>query len=393
MPKIYHLQFGLDIALAIKMQNASKHIAVLMKHVPGKAPMIVGVGAHPESLDDWSTHTAIVNAIQGLDQDTNLGKLRVFSTYRPTAACLGMMRTHELDSVTCPDGYIQVRRNPWTSLTLGPRPKEEDFYVADNLSDGTLFAKMETLAASTNRTTIDRTVEWKASWEKFKNKLSPPRRIAEFQRYPGNGGGYSQDFVDAVYMLFVYTIAGRVWNEGSGLTVRGSRIVAVLGNPQGTIYGWQVNARKIRTTFHAETNLIQGIGKIPDDATLYTTLEPCHQCAGLYVRATGKRCIFGQHDDNMTENTALGSDATWFSKPTFQTKPHIDAVPAGTRMASLREGEKKLRVLDTLASEGALEVYAQSERVLRALIAINRERSISTPKRLFMENFAAALRI
>ena len=405
------------------------------------APIVEAIGRHPTGLHGWSTHTAIVNAIQHrAGGGGNLRNLLVFATYHPTDACIGMMKTHGLNSVTYYDGakrYIDIRNNAnVANMNPGNIPATQNpnrIRVANNLmpQPGLLANPSANLMGQTAQAYLNNLAQnasaqlnsWIASWNVLAQVAGAgPRRIANIQQYLVVGGGFTQGFVDTVFMLFTYTVAGRVQWPGDQV---GARIVGVLANPRGQIYGWQVNQRHINTTYHAETNLVQALGQIPAGTTLYTTLEPCHQCAGLFVRAGGNRCVFAQNDPNMTNNTALNNMSQRLNRATFIEDLRLTPVTVGARLDQIRDratvaaqaaavarrfnqnvGDHRLqnalatsnyqaiqtRVLNILNTTPTLDVFRQSDRMLRALVGVIRNRHpLGHPRRTLIENIAQAL--
>ncbi|MCP4110451.1 MAG: hypothetical protein GY749_33845 [Desulfobacteraceae bacterium] len=242
------------------------------------------------------------------------------------------------------------------------------------------------------------------------------------------GGGFPQGFVDALFMLFVYAVAGRWRWTGTG---SGSRIVSVLGNSNGQIFGLGVNQRHMNITFHAETNLIQTLaGPIPAGSTLYSTLEPCFQCAGMIVKAGGTRCVYGQNDPNMTNNTALSNiDSGRHTAAMFRETFNLPRIDIGTKLDQITRratigaqaaaigrtfqaqppqprGFKNVqqavnatnyqhirtRVLNILNAAPTLAVFRQADVVLETLVAgVRLTYQHGTRERIFMENIATVL--
>lgn len=428
--------FGLLNAYGIKNNHIGQEVAVLMSRRGAQvnAPVIEAIGTHPMGLNARSTHTAIVNAIQGRAAGQgNLRNLLVFTTYRPTDACLGMMKTHGLNSATYYQGgkqFINVRNtanvanmNPGNiPATVNPNRMR----IANNPALMALIGNPSANVAGAHlslnnlgQNVTPQTTAWANSWNAV-HAVAGPRQIAGLQQYLTAGGGFNQNFVDTVFMLFSYAVAGRV--QWPGVQV-GARIVGVLANQQGQIFGWQVNQRHINTTYHAETNLVQALGPIPAGATLYTTLEPCHQCAGLFVKAGGNRCVFSQHDPNMTNNTALNAMSQRLNNPTFTEDPRLAPVTVGARLDQIRNRASvgaqaaavarrfnqggttvqnalntvnyqaiQTRVLNILNTTPTLDIFHQSDHTLASLVGLVRnQHALGHPRRTFMENIAQAL--
>ncbi len=354
--------FGLINAYAMRQRFGGGEFAVFMRQpvaaagAPAGAPVISHVARHPPGLIASSTNTAIVNGIQNGALDNQL----VFTTYVPTVACIGAMKTHGLNSVTYVDvagqSRIQaVRANPNVNTIvpaalpatavnnrflvppgyLPPPPLTNNGTSIDPtqgaraLSYLTAIARLGPLALGAPPPTL---TAWRATWGNPGGVAGA--RVAPALNHVANAGPQSTaQLADFFYMLLVYSIAGRA----AGPAYQGARIAGVIASRTGRIYSWHVNQRAVNTTYHAETNAVQAFGApIPADATLYSTLEPCHQCAALFVRAGGQRCVFGQHDPNMTNNTALHAASTRFQGASTLRDALLPPLVAGDRLDQIR---------------------------------------------------------
>jgi tRNA(Arg) A34 adenosine deaminase TadA len=431
---INKFQFGLLNVFAIQAAQPGFDYALLMLRgaQQNTAPTIVGLGRQPAVMPPQDSHTAVVNAIQDRARGGgNLGNLVVFTTYIPTVACLGIMKTHGIHSVTYWNGhqlrYIAIGATPNVNNMLAaaaaaPATNNDRFYVPNGLEPvagdwanlpNSAQAYLTNLSQAGNLPAHAHA--WRANWNALP-VAAGRRHMAPLQQFPGAGANATQAYADILYMLLVYAIAGRI-NWGG---IRPSaRIVGLLAEPNGRIWGWQVNARAYNTTYHAETNLVQGLRRaVPAGATLYSTLEPCHQCAGIFVHAGGQRCVFGQFDPNMTGNTALAANAmnplglsqrfnqaTYFAQgrapaviagdhlefirqrtaigaraaavgQAFQGNAHVALLPGQTRVRlavqSINEAAIQRRVLDILETAPARELFSQSERMLGHFITVGR---------------------
>lgn len=426
MAWVTKFQFGLANAFAVhERAHQMGNYAVFMRTVVNGAPRIVCVAHHPDALPAWSTHTAIVNGVQRLAAlGEALGNLMVFSTYEPTVACKGIAKTHGLHSITFLRNIDGLPRhmpcapanvNAFAAAALPVVHANNRVWVpAGFVLDGMNYRAVghggplnfletlaDPLAVPGNPAQLQ---QWRASWAALPGVIAGPRRMAGLAPVQPIGQDAVQPYADLLYMLLIFTIAGRVrWPNPLNA---GSRIVGLLAEPDGMIHGWQVNQRQINTTYHAETNLLQGFGAaVPGRATLYSTLEPCHQCAGLAARSGVQRCVFGQNDPNMTNNTALHNASQRFNQAiaenTFGERIRAsDRLDHHRRMAGVMEqlrnpGQhppRQFRVLDILDSAPSHLFYAQAEQRLRAVIAAGRNAfNYAHRNRGVLESVATAL--
>ncbi|MCP4213635.1 MAG: nucleoside deaminase [bacterium] len=115
---------------------------------------------------------------------------------------------------------------------------------------------------------------------------------------------------DEIYSLLAYAIVNKDWQEENETPRRGHNIGAVLVSDKGELVGWarNCNHRDNNGTQHAEVRLMLGYlvtkssnhdGYL-DGFTVYTTLEPCVQCAGMMCLLKVKRVVYGQDDKDYT---------------------------------------------------------------------------------------------
>lgn len=107
---------------------------------------------------------------------------------------------------------------------------------------------------------------------------------------------------DEIYTLLAYSIAYLDWQTNTD-DRRGYNIAAVLVDGNDSIVFWSRNCVKRDDDFshHAEVLSLQryteASGRFrPDGYRLYTTLEPCAQCAGMATLGLVQRVVYGQTD-------------------------------------------------------------------------------------------------
>ena len=134
----------------------------------------------------------------------------------------------------------------------------------------------------------------------------------ELPRYMAPGGGRVDDaHRHELFMRLAFAIAGAAFvSDRFEGTTGGHNIASVLRGPDDSILGWGINTGgAYNSTCHGEVNLIQnyhrrnGGAALPAGSILYTTLEPCHMCAGM-IAETGPGTVvyYGQADPGIQGN-------------------------------------------------------------------------------------------
>lgn len=124
------------------------------------------------------------------------------------------------------------------------------------------------------------------------------------------GSCNSAIFRDAMLMKLAFALVGSSWGAARGGSLpAGNNIGAVLTDLSGAIIGWSVNVAGTNASLHAENALLRTYfckkGGLPEGARLYTTLEPCHMCAGLIAACCPELKVFYGQKDPSIENNAL----------------------------------------------------------------------------------------
>lgn len=109
---------------------------------------------------------------------------------------------------------------------------------------------------------------------------------------------------DKIYMSLTFALlhASRDKDNAGITALEGQQIAAVLVGPSGRLLAWGVNTNKKNVTRHGETNCIQSFiqrtgSDVPDDSTLYTTLQSCEMCAGMLTTVARRmRVVYGAAD-------------------------------------------------------------------------------------------------
>lgn len=180
---------------------------------------------------------------------------------------------------------------------------------------------------------------------------------------------------DEIFTLLALAVALKDWQpnvEGK----RGYNIGAVLVGPDRRPVHWARNCNHItgNGTQHAELRLVTQYLETERSYNLkehvvYSTLEPCAQCAGVILMQRVARVVYAQSDlDFGRAMERLGYNA----RPSGGLGPYprlTPSVQSGSPFAKLldeaaaRSGEN---LTDWLHSDEAREIYARAERRLRA---------------------------
>lgn len=92
----------------------------------------------------------------------------------------------------------------------------------------------------------------------------------------------------------------------------GHNVGAILVDPQNRIVGWGLNIISENGIYHAETAMIlsylrrHNVAKLPQNCRLYTTLEPCHMCAGIINDVADNLKVYIAQKDVSINNNSLG---------------------------------------------------------------------------------------
>jgi tRNA(Arg) A34 adenosine deaminase TadA len=110
------------------------------------------------------------------------------------------------------------------------------------------------------------------------------------------------------YLIAVYSlIIARVMLGTKGyVIIQGKNIGAILTDMTGAVKSWGLNTNDLNSTFHAETNCLQGFinnGGNPsdvDDGYLFVSHQPCKMCAGVIssLGAKNLKVYFAQADNS-----------------------------------------------------------------------------------------------
>ena len=188
---------------------------------------------------------------------------------------------------------------------------------------------------------------------------------------------------DEIYMLLAYAVAARDW-QVEGPDKRGFNVAAVLVDPSGTnAVFWAHNCNVIlqNATQHAELRLMLGFLDVVrtynlQGYTVYVTLEPCAQCAGMMTMTGVRRVVYGQRDaeyGRAFERLQLDTRAHpgrlrggWKgSYPPYPraVRVHRSATDYGTRLEEAYKRSKQ-DLPDFLYGETAKAIFDEARRAL-----------------------------
>lgn len=213
---------------------------------------------------------------------------------------------------------------------------------------------------------------------------------------------------DEIYSLAAMAVAHRDWQRGTGPTTRGYNIGSVLVDAEGRLVDWGRNANR-RTgngTQHAEVRMLQSYLATSrsyhlEGFTVYTTLEPCAQCAGMMVLAKVRRVVYALPDRDYgaalerlaLDSRALGAGkghapyprAVWSERAAFPLARTLQR-----SAAEALERPHPPALVAWLASPEAERLFADATERLRTLEPVHAENvSAALRAREFVEGVPA----
>jgi tRNA(Arg) A34 adenosine deaminase TadA len=149
---------------------------------------------------------------------------------------------------------------------------------------------------------------------------TPPRLVAVPEGTPLSG--YTpNELTDAILLALAYAIVRVGWSQGrenddegelvsDGGEFGGHNIGCVIVDGDGAIIGWGLSMNAVGVTIHGEINALLNYqrdhaGALPASTRFYTTLKPCHMCAGTIVTAGSNVTVLVGQDDANIKNSAL----------------------------------------------------------------------------------------
>lgn len=191
-----------------------------------------------------------------------------------------------------------------------------------------------------------------------------------------------QEERDEIYMLLAYAVVLNDWQDDvsweseAGKKSRGYNIGSVLVAPDGQIVNWARNCNIAlkNGTQHGEIRLMTGYlnrARIMSlwGYTIYTTLEPCIQCAGMMIMSNIERTVYGQTDPffgNCIERLTI--DSKKWNKNGYEPYPRTII----SERSNLKQCEQldraykneKGRITSFLSSKSAKEIFISARKEL-----------------------------
>lgn len=336
-------ELGLLVANAFH-QETGQPVAVMGKF-EANAPVFMAFATgrlHPAT----NTRTPVVNLYQSAAEEGISSSNRdVYCSYIPTTACLGILRMSNARAI------FYIANGLMRRIALGnvqvptlanaaniPADLMARTLVSGHGLAGNWFGLAPAQARQFAQTWLNLVqTPVNTTWDTYKALFSimmmrgPLRGVQHEQTFVLRGPATHSRAVrvayrSALFMSLTRVLASVTWTgaqtgapgalnlrTATGITTMpaGKNIAAVLVH--GTrIIGWGVNTNDANGTRHAETNAIQsyqqGIGTaLPAGVELFTTLQPCFMCAGMYAHAGGAACQYDQTDPGMVVGTALAA--------------------------------------------------------------------------------------
>jgi tRNA(Arg) A34 adenosine deaminase TadA len=308
------IQFLMNYLLQLRHRAGARQAAMLVKITDnvGFSCKYIGING------DLPSETAAANVLCQKLTTAQAEDTVLLLTYPPTEWCLGLLWARFVPEVyyLVEDGIFKISRqeNPpqsgydgelWDDLPMIAPDQMEGWFRTE--VGGSHVAKMWT--------SFKRDVEPKANDLMRSDpirQLHPPF-LEDLPTLMSSCN--SAFFRDGMLMKLAFALVGSSWSlgkkgqaRGGGLS-EGNNIGAVLADRSGRIVAWSVNIATDNPTLHAECALIRTIfakqRSLPKGYCLYTTLEPCHMCAGLITTCCPSWTIFFGQKDPAIHRSAL----------------------------------------------------------------------------------------
>lgn len=116
--------------------------------------------------------------------------------------------------------------------------------------------------------------------------------------------------VPRLYMAAAYVVLGNHNKIPQGSRKEREGVVGVVTDRKGKIVSWGLKNQDV-DCWHGETiSVLRLGGKLPEGATVFSTLKPCHMCSGVLHAASGGtvKVYWGMDDPRVSERTCLEND-------------------------------------------------------------------------------------
>lgn len=298
------------LAIAHK-KTANEEIAVLLNTETWN---VVARGAHPVGETFTTAHTAVVNVLQ----NENVATRFCLTTYTPTGMCEGM--AHNLKA---------------TFIALGDDLERGDEVGADSLPDVNDDARQFLTQARRLKGTAKAVVDSfdRAALHRNRRALSGALSTALAHlpssvpfRFPPEKTAMKNCF-----MALSFSLVALTWSETNmharnlsiGEALCGNNVGAVIVH-KNQIIAWGLNFGAEHLTLHAETVAIQaylartGNTQLPDNCVIYTSLQPCHMCAGFILQSCPNAAVIYGLKDGKLKTCIRTSEQIWANQFAYQ---------------------------------------------------------------------------
>lgn len=343
-----------------------------------------GIGCSPpHGPNDYQT--AAVNAMQGLAYVQ--GAVNISTSYRPTEKCLGMAKMRQFRRIYFAQGNALHSCNmqgdpPWNAAPdAGAGAPSRCEQMPAMLGNGFQLVRARVALATAELPTgpavlADRErmvfiINWDRSLpfivRRAPGQFVAPPALGRVLAPRNQDTGFMRN---GLLMHLAFALVQAATNAGIGGGAVGRRIACVLVSPNDEILAWGINTATLHLTLHGEVNLITSyvsrLGALPAGCRFYTTLEPCHMCAGmLYETAAANqiRVYYGQQDP-LIVNSVLNRNQRQFPV-------ELDGGYAGA-LVNIGIDENIQRLTEVLGSVSAGQVFGAAILRYRAILELLR---------------------
>ncbi|MBM3116356.1 Bd3614 family nucleic acid deaminase [Jeongeupia naejangsanensis] len=280
--------------------------------------------------------TAMVNLLHNVDS----GRHVVYTTYDPTEMCLGLAWQRQVSSIVYLDGFAAKLVEPTDDdlRTVNGLATDGEFAITGHIKYPNWRAIKTTLSQfPTTPTKLNTWIDWFDDWKNIEltdkaskvydslhkcnevyksrvvnvNERSMLNRVANCLPVQSGDCITEASRKDYAWMKVTYALAGAALPDSRNKLQGGHNIAAIMIDSTDKIIGWGVNINRLNICLHAETSMIlaylakNGTSSLPDGVRLYSTLAPCHMCAGLITTVGRNASVVIGHVDPRIKDSSL----------------------------------------------------------------------------------------
>lgn len=205
--------------------------------------------------------------------------------------------------------------------------KLEDVYPAGAFS-GTAYTKNLRLCANwyaTNKGVNISLIQTFGTAERYDTYATAPVLNLPPNLSPPAIAKDSEALINEIFELLSWGVVQQsIFAKAARRIPDGHNIGSVLRAPDDQLAGWGINTNggAMSYSLHGEVNLLQNrqrsngnaAAALPNGTTLYSTLEPCYMCAGMYTTEVERKdpladptlvCHYGQKDPGIPDRNYL----------------------------------------------------------------------------------------